>query len=392
MAERSPFGSRTPPQLNAGARSTPMASKTRTLARSPLQSQMATPNPEVAVANSAMANRMENIENMIQNLSVNLSQHINQLSINIHNMDQKLTSRMDSMQAGIEQNSKILGDVISRVHVIEVVVEKRIPELVAQQDMLRAETQQCINELHERGKKDMQALEDFIFRKIEAELNVSAAHVDQQVTRISGDLRREIKMKDDELEGKLKQGFLDIEQQLENKSKVEDDDQVTSATEANKKHKSHYDSDTENEADDIVKINKRKVNRRRDYIKESDDPLFFRKSQIIEERPRRSKGGDDSSPDDSDSDSSSEGSHHGKSRSRGDHGSRKGRSLIVKTREDFRYLALKHLDKWHMEELIDFLDEYELVSDRNPQADLRMVHFMEKDVLAIFKPYKAILL
>ena len=166
MAERSPFGSRTPPQLNAGARSTPMASKTRTLARSPLQSQMATPNPEVAVANSAMANRMENIENMIQNFSVNLSQHINQLSINIHNMDQKLTSRMDSMQAGIEQNSRILGDVISRVHVIEVVVEKRIPELVAQHDMLRAETQQCINELHERGKKDMQAFEDFIVRKM----------------------------------------------------------------------------------------------------------------------------------------------------------------------------------------------------------------------------------
>ena len=56
----------------------------------------------------------------------------------------------------------------------------------------------------------------------------------------------------------------------------------------------------------------------------------------------------------------------------------------MKTREDFKYLALKHLDRWHMEELIDFLDEYELVSDRNPQADLRMVHFMEKDVLAIF--------
>ena len=67
----------------------------------------------------------------------------------------------------------------------------------------------------------MQALKDFIVRKIEAELNVSAAHVDQQVNRISEDLRREIKMKDDELEAKLKQGFLHIEQQLETKAKSE---------------------------------------------------------------------------------------------------------------------------------------------------------------------------
>ena len=56
----------------------------------------------------------------------------------------------------------------------------------------------------------------------------------------------------------------------------------------------------------------------------------------------------------------------------------------MKTREDFKHLTLKHLDRWHMEELIDFLDEYELICDRNSQADLRMVHFMEKDVLAIF--------
>jgi hypothetical protein len=54
-----------------------------------------------------------------------------------------------------------------------------MPELVTQLEILRAETQQCINELHETGKKDMQALEEFILKKIEAELNVSAAHVDQ---------------------------------------------------------------------------------------------------------------------------------------------------------------------------------------------------------------------
>jgi hypothetical protein len=53
-----------------------------------------------------------------------------------------------------------------------------------------------------------------------AELNVSAAHVDQQDNRISGQLCQELKIKDDEFDAKAKQGFLVIEHQIENQGKI----------------------------------------------------------------------------------------------------------------------------------------------------------------------------
>ena len=294
---------------------------------------------------------------------------------------QKLSIGMDALQLGMDQNTTTINALTKRVQDIQDKMDSKLPELEIKQDNLRKETAQCFQELCDRNQADMWSLEKNVALKIEAELDAAFKHIDQQINRVSGELRQEMKVKDDEFEARVNQGFSDLEHQMDKQHKVEEVDQLTSETEANKKQKHNCDSESEKEADDIVKINKIK---RGGHIKESNDPLFFRKSQIIEARPRRSGGGGDSSPSDSDSNSSSEGSRHGKNRSRGYHGSRKGRSLIVKTREDFKYLALKHLDRCHMEELIDFLDEYELVSDRNPQADLRMVHFMEKDVLAIF--------
>jgi hypothetical protein len=37
-----------------------------------------------------------------------------------------------------------------------------------------------------------------------------------------------------------------------------------------------------------------------------------------------------------------------------------------------------------MMEIIDFLDEYERVCESNSQADLKIVHFMDAEVLTIF--------
>jgi hypothetical protein len=129
-----------------------------------------------------------------------------------------------------------------------------LPELASQNEMLRAGTQQCTNKLYETSKKDMRALQNYILGKVEAELNVSAAHVDQQVNRISGQLRQELK-NNDEIEAKAKQWSLVIEHQIENQGKVEDDDQLTLATEAIKtKIRPHENSESENEADGIEKV------------------------------------------------------------------------------------------------------------------------------------------
>jgi hypothetical protein len=103
MADRSPFGLRTPPQQNTGARSTPMALRTRTMARSPLQSQMATPIPAMAVGISALENEMRIMSQAIQNLTGYVGQSITRLSTNIDNMNQSLSSRIDLIHAGMEQ-------------------------------------------------------------------------------------------------------------------------------------------------------------------------------------------------------------------------------------------------------------------------------------------------
>ena len=71
-----------------------------------------------AVGNSALENEMRN-----------MSQAIQQLTGYVGNMNQSISSRIDLLHANMEQNSRILGDMISRVQVIEVIVEKKIPEL-----------------------------------------------------------------------------------------------------------------------------------------------------------------------------------------------------------------------------------------------------------------------
>jgi hypothetical protein len=72
----------------------------------------------------------------------------------------QLTSRIDSLHVGMAHNSRILGEIISRVQGIEVIVDKRLPELASQHEMLRSGTQQCKNKLHETSKKDMRYLQD----------------------------------------------------------------------------------------------------------------------------------------------------------------------------------------------------------------------------------------
>ena len=72
------------------------------MARSPLQAQMATPVPAQAVGNSALENEVRN-----------MSQAIQQLSGHLGNMNQSLSSRMDLMHAGMEHNSRILGEMMS---------------------------------------------------------------------------------------------------------------------------------------------------------------------------------------------------------------------------------------------------------------------------------------
>ena len=183
---------------------------------------------------------------------------------------QKLSVGLDALQLGMDQNTTTINAL--RVQDFQDKMDSKLPELEIKQDNLRKETAQCFQELCDRNQADMWSLEKNVALKIEAELDAAFKHIDQQINRVSGELRQEMKVKDDEFEARVNQGFSDLEHQMDKQCKVKEVDQLTSETEANKKQKHNCDSESEKEADDIVKINKIKRGRR---IKESDDPLFF---------------------------------------------------------------------------------------------------------------------
>ena len=181
---------------------------------------------------------------------------------------QKLSIGMDALQLGMDQNTTTINALTKRVQDIQDKMDSKLPELEIKQDNLRKETAQCFQELCDRNQADMWSLEKTVALKIEAELDAAFKHIDQQINRVSGELRQEMKVKDDEFEARVNQGFCDLEHQMDKQCKVEEVDQLTSETEANKKQKHNCDSESEKEADDIVKINKIKRGR---HIKESDD-------------------------------------------------------------------------------------------------------------------------
>lgn len=256
MANRkSPQGSSTPPSMSLPSR----------MLRSPLQGPSATSatparatNLNAAELQARQINELyarsdghdAKIETLLTRMEAAIQSSMQKLTFDVADATrvqrenyQKLSIGLDALQLGIDKNTTTINSLSKQVQDIQEKMDSKLPELEMKQDILRKETAQCFQELCDRNQADMWSLEKNVSLKIEAELDEAFKHIDQQINRVSSELRQEMKVKDDEFEAKVNQGFLDIEHKMEKQCKVEDNDEETLATKANKKSKRHYDSE-----------------------------------------------------------------------------------------------------------------------------------------------------
>jgi len=348
---------------------------------------MAESNSRIADMTSAIVEMRTEVSTMRKDIT----ELKNETNTNLTDIRRDLISVMNQVNGIQDSVNKSVESVFElRTHVYELddkvehIKEDLRADYNVQIEVIKKDIQEHVDQVLNDDHVRLETLQQQLITNLDKCTNRSLAHIDLQVGRVSSDLRAQTTEAQESLEIKFDNKLVDLKAWWMKDGRVLDKE-VESKTEATLIK--HYDSESDEEIDKKVRIDMSRKFNRNNHNKNSKNPLSFRKSQIMDMRGPGSSGGD-SSPDDSD-----HSSEHSKRRGSKYPGQRDRShrepyfgtsSLIVKTREDFPELRLSHLDKWHMMEIIDFLDEYERVCERNSQADLKIVHFMDAEVLAIF--------